>query len=179
MTSTRDSARISSLTAGLAVTVSVWAFVAAFVPTILENLGDYSPWILGPVSTGVWALFSTVAYAILCRSHRQSTGTDPLANYRCPEIAAMARAADASLCASREEKRRLGAATAGFALTIGSWVTGLAFMPEAWRDSLDEAPAWFYCLVSIALWAALSTVLYRAFRASGQRLTRLRRDAIK
>lgn len=174
MNSTRDKVRMSALTVGLAVIVGVWMFVAAFAPEIIEDLGGYSPWVLGPASTAAWALFSGVAYAVLRRSYSQNAATDPLGNYRCPKLAATANAPDVSLCAGREEKRRLGAATAGFALTIASWVTLLSFMPEAWSDSLNEAPAWFYSLVSIGLWAALSTVMYLAFRASEERPTPLR-----
>ncbi len=166
--------RISSLTVGLAATVGAWTFTAAFLPATVEKLTGYSPWVYGPVSTVVWALFSGVAYAILCRSHGQSAARDSLANYRCPEIAAAASAPGASVCASREEKRRLGAATAGFALTISTWVAALSFMPEDWLDTLTAAPVWFYCLVSVGLWATFSAVMYLAFVASERRPPRVK-----
>ncbi len=166
MTSPRDRVRISSLTVGLAATVGAWTFVAAFAPATLEALGGYSPWIYGPASTAVWALFSGATYALLCRNRDQNAGSDALANYRCPELGIAAPAAGTSVCASREEKTRLGAATAGFALTISTWVAALSFMPEDLLDSLSAAPVWFYCLVSIGLWAAFSTLMYMALSHS-------------
>ncbi len=166
MTTTRDKMRISALTAGLAVMLGVWMFVVAFAPAIIENLGGYSPWVLGPVSTAVWALFSGVAYAVLRRSHSQKAATDLLGNYRCPKLAATARAPYGSLCAGREEKRRLEAATAGFALTISTWVAALSFLPEACLDLLNAAPVWFYCVLSVGLWVASSTVMYMALSQS-------------
>jgi predicted membrane channel-forming protein YqfA (hemolysin III family) len=173
MISTRESVRVSSLTVGLAATIGLWTFAAAFAPEILEKFSDYSPWFYGPVWTAAWALFSGVAYTVLRRSHSQNAEGDSLANYRCPEMTATF-APGVSVCASREEKRRLEAATAGFALTISSWVAVLSFTPEAWLDSLNAAPAWFHCLVSVGLWATFSAVIYVALAASERRPPRLR-----
>lgn len=160
--------RISCLTVGLAATVGAWVFVAAFLPASLEALTGYSAWIYGPVSTAVWALFSGTAYVALRRTWSRSSRSDSLVDYRCRELAIAAGEAAVSMCASHEEKLRLAAATAGFALTIATWVAALSFIPEGLLDSLSAAPAWFYCLTSIALWAAFRVLMYHALSHSGR-----------
>jgi hypothetical protein len=166
MTSARDDIRVASLTAGLAATVGAWIFIAAFAPSAVDALGGYSPWIYGPASTAVWALFSGAAYLALRRNRGQGAASDVAASYRCREFTGALRMPADSVCASREEKLRLAAVTAGFALTISSWVAVLSFIPASLLDSLEAAPAWLYCLVSVGLWATLSTLMHAALRES-------------
>jgi hypothetical protein len=170
MTSARDRERFSALMAGLAAMAAAWTFIAAFAPQTLESLGGYSPWFYGPVSTAVWALFSGIAYLFLRGNCRSATSPDTIANYRCRELDNLLRSAGVSVCASREERRRLAGITAGLALTISLWVAALSFLPENWLDFLSAAPVWFYCLTSAGLWGILSTVMYLALRAPDHRL---------
>src|SRR5271170_3988687 len=112
VTSARDRARISSLTAGLAVTLGAWTFFEAFSPLTLEALGQYSPWLYGPVSTLAWAFFSGLAYALLRRNYGQDIAPDAVSTYRCRDLAIREAMPGLSICASLEEKRRLEAITA-------------------------------------------------------------------
>lgn len=170
VTSARDRERICALTIGLAATVISWTFAAAFAPEKLESLTQYSPWLYGPASTAAWAFFSAVAYLLVRRDRRRNAPQNAHEDYRCRELGVAAPANGCSICANQREKNRLGAVTAGFALTISTWVAFLSFMPEAWLDRLGEAPAWVYCIASIILWASLSEVMYLIFRASGEKL---------
>ncbi len=172
VTSERDRERTSALAAGLAATVISWTFAAGFAPEKLESLGRYSPWLYGPASTAAWALFSAIAYLLVRRERRLKAPRNADEGYRCPELGVGAPAFGYSVCANQEEKNRLGAVTAGFALTISTWVAALSFMPEDWLDWLGEAPAWTYCIVSIILWASLSEGMYLVFRASDRRSSR-------
>ena len=101
----------------------------------LEALGGFSPWFDGPVLTAAWALFSGLAYLLLRRGEIARHAPDEIANYRCRMAETTPYSASASVCASREEKRRLAAATAGFALTISVWVATLSFLPEGWFNA--------------------------------------------
>jgi hypothetical protein len=166
VTSARERDRISALATGLAATVIGWTFAAAFAPEKLESLSRYSPWLYGPVAVAVWALFSTIAYLLISRDQRQRALLEPHDGYRCRDFAPAASADCGSLCANLEEKTRLAAISAGFALTISLWVATLSFMPDGLLDWLGEAPAWLYCVVSVILWAALSEGMYLVFRAS-------------
>jgi uncharacterized protein (DUF983 family) len=166
LTSTRDRDRTSALAAGLAVTVISWTFAAAFAPEELESLAHYSPWLYGPAATTAWALFSAIAYLLISRDRRRRAPLNPHEGYRCRELATAAKANGCSACANQEEKNRLGAVTAGFALTISGWVAALSFMPDGWLDWLGDAPAWIYCIASVVIWAILSEAMYLIFRAS-------------
>jgi uncharacterized protein (DUF983 family) len=169
ITSEREHDRISALAAGLAATVIGWIFVAAFMPGELESLSGYSPWLYGPVAMAVWVLFSTIAYLLISRDRRKRPSLDQHEDYHCREFAPAKSDDHCTVCANQEEKIRLGAVTAGFALTISGWVAALSFMPAVWFDRLGEAQPWVYCIVSIILWAALSKGMYLVFRASRER----------
>jgi hypothetical protein len=166
MTSAQDKTRVSALMTGLSAVAGSWIFVAAFAPTKLEALGGFSPWFDGPVLTAAWALFSGLAYLLLRRGDIARHAPDEIANYRCRMAETTPYSASASVCASREEKRRLAAATAGFALTISVWVATLSFLPEGWFNALNAAPVWFYCLVSVGLWGLLTAAMRVALEAS-------------
>ncbi len=168
MTPARDKERISALTAGLAATIVVWTFAAGYAPKALETLGEYSPWLYGPVSTGAWAVFSAIAY-LLIRRGRQSPSPHLDATYRCHDLGVPAPLVSTSVCANRKEKNHLAAVTAGFALTITGWVAALSLMPDDWIDSLSAAPPWSYCVGSVAYWAASSTAMYLLFSAADHR----------
>jgi hypothetical protein len=148
------------------VTVVTWIFAAGFAPEKLEALARYSPWLYGPASTGAWALFSAIAYLLIRRSRYQRARDSVDESYHCRELGGAAPTIGSSVCASQNEKDRLAAVTAGFALTISTWVAVLSFMPENWLDSLGEAPAWIYCIASVLLWATLSASTYLIFHAS-------------
>jgi ATP dependent DNA ligase domain len=45
--------------------------------------------------------------------------------------------------------------------SVWSWPA----FPDAWLDSLSAAPAWWYCVGTIGLWAGLSTLMYSFFSA--------------
>jgi hypothetical protein len=169
VSSARERDRISALAAGLAGTVIGWTFAAAFAPEELESLSQYSPWLYGPVAVFLWALFSAIAFLLISRHRRWRVSLEPSEGYRCRDFAPAASANRGSVCANLEEKTRLAAVSAGFALTISLWVAALSFLPEGWFDLLGEAPVWIYCVVSITLWAALSEVMYLVFRASRER----------
>jgi hypothetical protein len=168
-TSGPERERISALTAGLAATVITWTFAAGFASEKLETLARYSPWLYGPALTAAWALFSAIAYLFIRRSRHPRARRDVDESYRCSELRASASAIGSSICANQDEKDRLGAVSAGFALTISAWVAMLSFMPENWLDSLGQAPAWIYCIASVILWATLSASTYLIFRASHRR----------
>ena len=168
MTRPSDRERISALTAGLAATITIWTFAAGYAPSTLERLGEYSPWLYGPVSTAAWAMFSAIAYLLIRRYADQSSRHSD-ETYRCRDLGVPAPVIGASVCANREEKNRLGAVTAGFALTITAWVGALSLMPPDWLDSLSAAPPWSYCVGSVGLWAALSALMYSFFCAADRR----------
>lgn len=169
LTPTRDRDRISALTVGLAATIVIWTFAAAYASSTLEALGEYSPWFYGPVSTLAWAAFSAIAYLVIRRSAQRSSPCQLNETYRCHELGLATPPTGYSVCASRDEKNHLGAVSAGFALTIGAWVAALSLMPPDWLDSLSTAPPWSYCAGSVALWAALSTLMYSVFSAADRR----------
>jgi hypothetical protein len=169
VTSARERDRICALATGLAATVIGWTFAAAFATGALESLSQYSPWLYGPVAVAVWALFSAIAYLLISRDQRQRALLEPHEGYRCRDFAPAASANCGSVCANLEEKTRLGAISAGFALTISLWVATLSFMPDGLLDWLGEAPAWLYCVASVILWAGLSEGMYLVFRASQKR----------
>ena len=171
-TSARDRERISALATGLAATIISWTFAAAFAPEELESLAHYSPWFYGPLATAAWALFSAIAYLLISRDRRRRAPQNAHEGYRCRELAMAAPANGCSVCANQAEKNRLGAVTAGFALTISGWVAALSFMPGAWLDWLSDAPAWIYCIASVVLWASLSEAMYIILRASHEKLRR-------
>ena len=175
MTPARDRERISALTAGLAATIIIWTFAAAYAPASLEKLGEYSPWFYGPGSTVAWAVFSAVAYLLIHRSVQPSPSRHLDETYRCRDLGVPTPAIGPSVCANRDEKNHLAAVTAGFALTITAWVAALSLMPADWLDSLSAAPPWSYCVGSVGLWAALSTAMYSIFSAADRR--RYKREA--
>jgi hypothetical protein len=169
VTPARDRERISALTAGLAATIIIWTFAAGYAPATLETLGEYSPWLYGPVSTVAWAVFSAIAYLLIRRKGQQISSRHLDDTYRCHDLGVPTPVISTSVCASRDEKNHLGAVTAGFALTITAWVGALSLMPANWLDSLSAAPAWSYCLGSVGFWAALSTVMYSIFSTADRR----------
>jgi hypothetical protein len=169
LTSDRERDRISSLAAGLAATVIGWTFAAAFIPGELESLSRYSPWLYGPAAVAVWALFSAIAYLLISGDRRRRAFLGPKEGYHCRDFAPVATADCRSVCANLEEKTRLGAVTAGFALTITLWVAVLSFMPGVWFDWLGKAQPWIYCLISVVFWVAFSRAMYLVFRASQER----------
>jgi hypothetical protein len=168
VTPARDRERISALTAGLAATIIFWTFAAGFAPDALDTLGEYSPWLYGPASTAIWAVFSAIAYLLIRRGEPKSS-PHPNETYRCHDLAVATPHIGTSVCANRKEKNHLAAVTAGFALTISAWVGALSVMPNDWIDSLSLAPPWLYCVGSVALWAGLSTLMYSVFSAADHR----------
>jgi len=166
VSSPRERDRISALAAGLAATIIGWTFAAAFTPGELESFSQYSPWLYGPIAVAAWALFSAIAYLLISRDQRRRVIIETHDGYRCRDFPSTVSARCSSVCADLAEKTRLAAISAGFALTITSWVITLAFMPDNWLDWLGKAPAWLYCVVSITLWAALSEGMYLVFNAS-------------
>ena len=169
VTPARDRERISALTAGLAATIIIWLFAVGYAPATLDSLGEYSPWLYGPVSTVAWAALSAIAYLLIHRSGDRYASGSLDNSYKCPELRVTTQAISHSVCANRREKNHLAAVTAGFALTIAMWVATLSLMPSDWLDSLSTAPPWSYCLGSVGLWAALSTTMYSIFSASDRR----------
>jgi hypothetical protein len=166
---TRERERIAALTAGLAATIIIWIFAAGYAPATLEGLGEYSPWLYGPLSTAAWAAFSAIAYLLIRRSGTQSSLQNPDTSYRCLDLRVATLAGGVSICANRDEKNHLAAVTAGFALTITIWVAALSTMPADWLDSLSVTPAWWYCAGTVGLWAALSAIMYAVFSAGDRR----------
>jgi hypothetical protein len=162
----RERDRSSALVAGLAATIAVWTFAAGFAPDQLDSLSRYSPWLYGPAATGAWALFSAIAYVLISREREPKASLDAKEGYQCRKQVMASKPNGCSVCATQEEKTRLAAVTAGFAVTITAWVAALSFMPYAWMDWLGQAPAWAYCIVSVALWWTLSATMYPLFRAS-------------
>jgi hypothetical protein len=166
--SAHERERISALGAGLAATIISWTFAAAFAPEELQAIARYSPWLYGPGATATWALFSAIAYLWVRHSRKSTAPSAAHEEYHCREIKVHPSTDCRSVCANQQEKLRLGAVTAGFALTIGTWVVALSFMPEGWLDWLGGAPAWFYCIASVILWAIMGEAAYLIFRGSQQ-----------
>ena len=162
----RERDRTSALAAGLGASIISWTFAAAFVPEQLNSLSRYSPWLYGPAATAAWAAFSAVAYLLISRERRRRPSVNSDEGYRCPELVLATTGNGCVVCANDDEKNRLGAVTAGFAVTISGWVAALSFMPESWLDWLGGASAWVYCLASIIVWAISSHGMYLIFSAS-------------
>ncbi|MGA2409286.1 MAG: hypothetical protein ABSG46_02715 [Candidatus Binataceae bacterium] len=166
---TRDRERISALTVGLAAAIIAWVFVGAFAPASLEAMGGYSPWLYGPAAMALWALFTAIAYLLLRRNAREWTPSNSDETYRSASLRVTCPLHAASVCASRAEKDRLAAVTAGFALTITAWVAALSFVPGDWIGALGAAPPSLYCLASIGLWAVLTGASHAVFRRMSKR----------
>jgi hypothetical protein len=164
--STRERNRTAALAVGLAATIITWTFAVAFAPEQLDSLSRYSPWLYGPVATAAWAAFSAIAYLLISRDRLRRASIDSHEGYRCRELMLASKGDGCSVCANEEEKNRLGAVTAGFAVTITGWVAALSFMPDSWLDWLGGASAWVYCLASLILWATSSRGMYLIFSAS-------------
>jgi hypothetical protein len=160
----RDRNRTSALVAGLAATITAWTFAAAFAPEKLESLSRYSPWFYGPAATAAWAFFGAIAYPFMSHGLDRRTPLDSHKSYRRQELAMALKSNGHSVCVNREEKNRLCAAMAGFALTITAWVGAFSFMPEDWIDCLGKSPAWICSIASMVLWATLSAAMYLVFR---------------
>jgi hypothetical protein len=158
------------LAAGLAATIIIWIFVAAFAPEELDSLSGYSPWLYGPAATAAWALFSGIAYFLILHDRQRRAPLTSNETYRCRELEVAPMGSGCSVCASQEEKDRLGAVTSGFALTISGWVAALSFLPGSWLDWLGKEPAWMYCMVTITLWVSLSEAMYLIFHAGRTKL---------
>jgi ABC-type transport system involved in cytochrome c biogenesis permease subunit len=169
VTSARGTEPITALTVGLAAIIICWTCAVAFALNSLEALGDYSPWLYGPAATAVWAVFSAVIYLLIRRNNRRKIPSSPHENYQCAGLHVTAPYHGASVCATRAEKDRLAAVTAGLAFTMSTWVVTLSLAPEGWMDALSVAPPWLYCLASAALWAGFSVTLGAIFRASSRR----------
>ena len=165
----RDRARTSALVAGLAATVASWTLAAAFASERLGSLSSYSPWFYGPVAIAAWVLFGVIAHLLLMHGRDRRTSLDLHEGYRCPELAMFLKSNGHSLWTNENEQTRLGAITAGFALTITAWVGVLSFMPEDWIDWLANSPPWICCAVSMVLWSTLSAAMFLAFRRSSER----------
>lgn len=169
--SARECDRVSALAAGLAAITIGWVFAAAFAPDELESLSQYSPWLYGPAAIALWALFSAIAYLLISRDQRQRELVQLHEGYRCREFAAAASANCGSVCANLEEKTRLAAMTAGFALVVSAWVAALSFVPGAWLEWVSKTPPWSYCVATVLLWAALSKAMHMVFRVSRERFS--------
>jgi membrane-associated HD superfamily phosphohydrolase len=175
VTSRRDRDRIAALAVGLATSVIGWTFTVAFVQEKVDSLFLYPPWLYGVVAIAAWALFSAIAYLLISRDRLQKCCVESHESYHCPDLAATASPNCGSVCANLEQKTRMAAMSAGFALTVSLWVAALSFMPGAFLDWLNEAPAGICCIVSVILWAALSVGMRLVFRASRASL-RVRHD---
>jgi ABC-type transport system involved in cytochrome c biogenesis permease subunit len=173
VTLTRDRERISALTAGLGAAIITWTFVAAYAPASLEAMGNYSPWLYGPAVVAQWAIFTAIASLILRRKSRGEAPSNSDETYRSASLHVTCALHGASVCANRAEKDRLAAVTAGFGLTITTWVAALSFMPGEWLDALSAAPPWLYCLASIVLWAGFTGTSHAVFRGFSKRGTDL------
>jgi hypothetical protein len=165
----RDRDQTSALVVGLAATTAAWTVAAAFAFERLGSLSSYSPWFYGPVATAAWALFSAIAYLLVAHDRHRSSPLDLHEGYRCPELAMSPKSTGQTLCANQNEKLRLGAVTASFALTITAWVGALSFMPEDWIDWLGNSPAWICFVVSMVLWSTLSAAMFLLFRCSSEK----------
>jgi hypothetical protein len=163
-----DKDRTSALVSGLAATVAAWTVAAAFVPEALGSLSTYSPWFYGLVAITAWTLFSAITYLMLAHGRDRRTPLDLHGNYRCPELAISLKSNGQSLCANQNEKLRLAAVTASFALTITAWVGALSFMPEDWTSWLGNSAGGVCCIVTMVLWSTLSAAMLRVFRASSE-----------
>src|SRR5690242_5395284 len=111
LSSARDRDRTSALAAGLAATIIIWIFAAAFAPEKLESLSGYSPWLYGPAATAAWALFSAIAYFLILHDRQRRAPLNSNEAYRCREFAVAPMGSGCSVCTSQEEKDRLGAVT--------------------------------------------------------------------
>jgi ABC-type transport system involved in cytochrome c biogenesis permease subunit len=169
VTSAKGTEHITALIAGLAATIICWICAVAFALNSLEALGDYSPWLYGPAAMAVWAMFSTVTYLLIRRNSRQKIPSSLHEHYQCAGLHVTAPYHGASICASRAEKDRLAAVTAGLAFTMSTWVVTLSLAPERWMEALSAAPPWLYCLASAALWAGFSVASGAVIRASSRR----------
>jgi hypothetical protein len=166
VSSGRDRDRTCALAVGLSATVVSLIFAGAFAPDQFESVSRVSPWLYGPIASGIWGLFSLIAYLFISRGRGRRAPLDSSEGYCCRELAMAPKPDGCSLCANEREKNRLAAATAGFAVTISAWVAVLSFMPGDWLDWLGRAPSWIYCISSIVLWSTSSGAMHLVFRTS-------------
>jgi hypothetical protein len=162
--------KAAALTVGLSATVALWILAAAFGGEWLDSVSVLSVEAYALISLAFWLLFSVFAHLLLRKPARAArpaaSSTDPL--NKLSAAPAIPRTAD-QLCASKCEKDKLAALTAGFAITMLSWLASLSFLPRQWLDSLTNASPWIFCAASVALWAITGPLMYLVFRAARER----------
>ena len=173
----KEKERVAALSVGFAIVVLVWVAAQAFASDWIASLGTLSIWFYGPVSAAAWGVLSVLSYALIVRAQRRNPAL-------CPEHEEATREARLAACAdltkvpkcveelNAVEKDKLAALTAGFAITITSWLAIFSFVPMEWLESISISP-WLYCLASIAMWASSAQLMYWGFRRK-----RLRRVSV-
>ena len=164
----KEKERVAALSVGLAIVVLVWIAAQAFASDWIASLGTLSIWLYGPISAAAWGLVSLISYTLIVRAQRRNPAL-------CPEHEEATREARLATCAELAkipkcveqvnaiEKDKLAALTAGFAITIASWLALFSFVPMEWLESVGISP-WLYCLASIAVWASSAELMYWGFR---------------
>jgi hypothetical protein len=171
--------RVAALSVGLAIAVLVWISAQAFASGWIASLGTLSIWFYGPISAAAWAVLSLISYTLIVRAQRRNPALCPEHEEATREarLAACADLAKIPKCAEQVdavEKDKLAALTAGFAITIASWLAIFSFAPTQWLDSVLSISPWLYCLASIAVWTSSAGLMYWGFRR-----TRLRHLSIQ
>jgi len=165
----KEKERVAALSVGLAIVVLVWIAAQAFASDRIAALGTLSIWFYGPISAAAWGLLSLISYTLIVRAQRQNPAL-------CPEHEEATREARLATCAhlakipkcveevNAVEKDKLAALTAGFAITIASWLAIFSFVPMEWLESATSVSPWLYCLASVAVWASSAELMYWGFR---------------
>jgi hypothetical protein len=170
MAAVAEKDKAAALTVGLSATVAVWILAAAFAGQWLDSVSVLSVEAYALISLAFWLSFSVFAHLLLRKPARAAR---PAADSTVPlnklsAAPAISKTAD-HLCASECEKDKLAALTAGFALTMLSWLASLSFLPRHWLDSLTNASPWILCAASVTLWGMAGPLMYLVFRAARQR----------
>jgi hypothetical protein len=165
----KEKERVAALSVGLTIVVLVWIAAQAFASEWIASLGTLSIWFYGPVSAAAWGVLSLISYTLIVRAQRRNPAL-------CPEHEEATREARLAACAdltkipkcveelNAVEKDKLAALTAGFAITITSWLAIFSFVPMEWLGSAISISPWLYCLASIAVWASSAELMYWGFR---------------
>jgi hypothetical protein len=165
----REKERVAALSIGLAMVVLVWIAAQAFASDWIASLGSLSVWFYGPISVVAWGVISLISYMLIVRAQRRNPAL-------CPEHEEATREARLAACAdltkipkcveeeNAVEKDKLAALTAGFAITITSWLAVLSFLPTDRLVSANSISPWLYCLASIAVWVGSAALMYWGFR---------------
>jgi hypothetical protein len=164
-----DGKNLTALLIGFAIVTIGWFVLEAFAPAVMDWLGDSSPWVYGPATVVVWGIVSLIARMTI----RRNPTTDNVLPRAVPGGTWSANEKHAfelrTEAARQLECDKISALSAGFALTVLTWLIVLSYAPSAWIEEIGAQPPWEYSIVSIVYWAVTAEISYLLLRRGRRR----------